>query len=180
MNRKSLSLWGHQAQLRLLRLVTVTLSLVDRLLNVQWGKRFLDRLADRWQVRAAELDQALARLEEERARLRAQAEALSIHAAAIYLGSRTLAHNELRFDPSDPRDEEMLNASIDLLVKERLASIRTEETEPACYVYHLEPDWVAIRARLSTAAKHAEPEIAEWFREGSSFIDEAFLSGPIV
>jgi hypothetical protein len=163
-------------QLVLLRLVSIILSLVDGLFNVQWGERLLDRLSRRWQVRAAELDEALARLEEERERLHAQAEALSIHAAAIYLGSRSLTRNELRFDPSDPRDEEMLSASIDLLVKKRLAAIKTEELESGGYVYHLEPGWTAIRTHLSDAAKQAEPEIAEWFREGLSFIDEAILS----
>jgi hypothetical protein len=163
-------------QLILLRLLGTVLRLVDELLHVDWGERLLGRLAGSWQTQLAELDIALAALEKERLRLHVQAETLAIHVAAIYLGRRSLAHEELRFDPANPRDEETLDASIDLLVKERLAAIESEQVEPGHYVYHLEPDWVAIRARLSTAASQAEPEMADWFRQGLEFIDGAFLS----
>ena len=62
------------------------------------------------------------------------------------------------------------------LVKERLAAIESEQIEPGHYVYHLEPDWSAIRARLSDAAGQTDPEMADWFRQGLEFIDDAFLS----
>jgi hypothetical protein len=39
----------------------------------------------------------------------------------------------------------------------------------------LEPHWAAIRTRLSDAVDQAEPQVADWFREGLRFIDEAFL-----
>ncbi len=175
MKPESLSFWD-QMQLVLLRLLSMVLGLVDGLFHVRWGERLLDRLTNRWQAQMDQLNEAIAQLEKERERLHAQAEALSIHAAALYLGSRSLARDELRFDPADPRDEEPLNASIELLVKEHLAAIEVEETAPEHYVYYLEPDWAAIRARLAAALEQAEPEIAEWFREGLSFIDEAFLS----
>jgi len=104
-----------------------------------------------------------------------QAQALSIYAAALYLGRRRLARDELLFDPSDPRDEEVLDASIELLVKERLADIETKEIGDGQYTYRLDPDWLAIRARLSAALEQAAPESDDWLREGLKFIDEALL-----
>lgn len=176
MKRGPVSIWD-RLQLLMLRLLSIVLALVDGLFRVRCGERILDRLTNRWQAQVAELDKALVRLEQERERLNIQVDALAIHAAALYLGSRSLARSELRFDPADPRDEEALNASIELLVKERLAAIETEEIEPGYYVYNLEPDWAAIRTRLARAVDHAGPEVAEWFCEGLSFIDNAFLSG---
>jgi hypothetical protein len=174
---KSLSFWA-KVQLALLRTLSIFLATVDSLLNVRWGERLLAQMAKRWQENLDQLDETLAQLEKERAQVQMQAEAIAIHAAAIYLGGRSLTHaqGQLCFDPADPRDEEILDASIDLLVKERLAAIRTEEIEEGHYIYHLEPDWAAIRARLETAVEGTESDIAEWFREGLKFIDEAFLS----
>ena len=163
-----------RVELRLIRLATRGLARVDRLFNVRWGERLLDRASDNWQAQLAELDLALVHLGQERDRLEEQIEALSIHLAAVCLGGRQLARGELRFDPTDPRDEELLDASIDLLVKQRLAAIDTREIEPGKYIYHLEPDWTAIRDRLARAATQAEPENAEWFHEGVRFIDETF------
>ena len=111
--------------------------------------------------------------------MQGQAEALAIHAATIYLGGRSLARDELLFDPADPHDEEILDATIDLLVKERLAAIEAEEIGERRYVYRLDPDWVAIRARLVRATDQAEPEVADWFRESLKFIDESFLSDAV-
>ncbi len=175
MNPRPLSFWN-QVQLTLLRLLSALLGAVDSLFNIGWGERVLERLANRWQSQLAQLDAALALLEKERAQLQLQAEALAIHAAAIYLGGRCLARDELCFDPADPHDEEILDASIDLLVKGRLATIEPEEIEPDRYIYHLEPDWPAIRTRLSDAAEQADSQMADWFREGVRFIEEAFLS----
>jgi hypothetical protein len=175
MNLKRLSFWD-QTQLTLLRMFTLFLGLMDGWLHIHWGERLLELLAHRWQARLLQLDKDIAHLEQERERLQVQAEALAIHAAAIYLGGRSLAHNELRFDPADPHDEEMLDATIEVLVKQRLASIATEEIEPGHYIYHLEPDWMAIHTRLSSMMEQAKPEMEDWFREGLKFIDEVFLS----
>jgi hypothetical protein len=166
-----LSFWNH-LQLTALRWLTTVLGLVDGLLHVRWGERVLECLSNRWQSQLAQLDHALAALEQERHRLQVQAEALAIHAAVIYLGGRKLACNELRFDPGDPHDEEILDASIDLLVKRRLASVETEAIGDGRYIYHLEPDWAAIHSHLSEATA-----LPDWFREGLRFIDEAFLTG---
>ena len=102
--------------------------------------------------------------------------AAALHAAAVYLGGRSLARGELSFDPADPRDEEMLDATIDLLVKEQLASIEAVETGDGHYIYRLEPNWAEIHSKLSQATEQADPEIADWFREGLHFIEEAFLA----
>lgn len=175
MNLKPLTFW-EQVQLTALRLLTLFLGLVDGLLHVRWGEQLLEHLARRWQSRIAQLDQHLARLEQERERLEAQSEALALHVAAIYLGGRSLAHNGLHFDPADPHEEEMLDATIELLVKQRLASVEMEEIEAGHYIYHLQPDWRAIYARLSGAAEQSEPEMADCFRSSLKFIGDTFLS----
>lgn len=175
MNPRPLSIWD-QVVLILLRLLSAALGLMDSLFKVRWGEQLLARMASRWQAKLAEIDRSLAYLEQEREHLNTQVEAMGIHAAAIYLTSRSLARNELRFDPTDPHDEEILDATIDLLVKERLAAIETEEVEEGRYIYRLEPDWIAIRGRLDIAAEQAEPELAAWFRESVAFIDGSFLS----
>ncbi|MCL7455169.1 MAG: hypothetical protein M8467_19210 [Anaerolineae bacterium] len=169
-----LSSWD-RAQLRLLRLLGIVLGLMDDLLHVQWGERILTRMAARWQSRLAQLDQELEDLAQERHDADLKAQALSVYAAALYLGRRQMAHGELTFDPSQPRDEEILDATIELLVKERLAAIETVEVEPGRYTYTLEPDWVAIRACLSVALDHSKTGNDDWLREGLEFIDEALL-----
>ena len=166
-----------RVELGLIRLAARGLVRVDRLFNVRWGERLLDRASEGWQDQLVALDQALFHLSQERDRLEGQIEALSIHLAAVYLGGRQLTHGELRFDPADSRDEELLDASIDLLVKQRLAAIEPQEIGPGQYVYLLEPDWNAIRQFLARAVAQADPESAEWYREGVRFIDESFGEG---
>jgi multidrug efflux pump subunit AcrA (membrane-fusion protein) len=170
-----LTFWD-RAQLALLRLLSIGLGLLDRLFQIDWGERALGRMSRRWESQLEQLDEALARLEQEREQLQDQSEAMAIHAAAIYLAARHVTQDRLRFDPAISHDNEILDATIDLLVKQRLASIETEEVEAGHFVYTVEPDWAAILASLRAAAGRAEPEIAEWFQEGIQFIDEALLS----
>jgi len=174
MNSHSLTL-RDRIQLALLRLLSVVLGTIDHLFGIRWGEQLLGRLASRWEARLAQLDEALALLEKERRRLHGQAEALAIQATTIYLGGRSLARDELCFDPADPHDEEILDAIIELLVKERLAEIEMLEIEPERYVYRLEPDWPVIRRRLAEAAEQSDPAIGEWLHDGLRFIDETFL-----
>ena len=174
MNPSPLSLW-EQTQLTLLRFLSILLGVLDRLFHIHLGEHLLDRMSKNWETRLDQLDEALAHLEKERHRLQLQAEALAIHAAAIYLGGRSLAREELRFDPAVPRDEEILDASIALLVKQRLAAIESVEITPGHFVYTLEPDWAAIHNHLGEVADQAEAETAEWLREGMRFIDESGL-----
>jgi len=172
-----LTLWD-RAQLALLRILSIGMGLMDRLFHVDWGERALGRMSRRWESQLEQLDEILAQLEQEREQIQAQSEALAIHAAAVYLASRNLAQDKLRFDPEISHDDEILDATIDLLVKQQLASIETEEVKEGHFVYTLEPDWAAIQERLRIAAEQAGPETSEWFQEGIRFIDEAFLLQP--
>ena len=174
MNSTRLTFWD-RAQLFLLRILSIGLGLLDRLFRIDWGERVLDRMSRRWEDQLDQLDATLAHLEQEREQIQAQSEALAIHAAAIYLAGRSLTQETLRFDPALSQDDEILDATIDLLVKQRLASIETEEVEAGRFVYTLEPDWAAILAKLRDAADQSDPEVAEWFQEGIRFIAEEFL-----
>jgi hypothetical protein len=174
-NPSPLTFWD-RAQLALLRLLSIGMGLLDRLFHVDWGERALGRMSRRWEDQLEHLDEALAYLEQEREDLQAQSEALAIHAAAIYLAARQATEVTLQFDPAISHDEEILDATIDILVKQRLASIETVKVGNGEYLYTIEPDWVAILTRLRAAAERAKPEIADWFQEGIQFIDEALLS----
>ena len=174
MNSTRLTFWD-RVQLLLLRMLSIGLGLLDRLFHIDWGERVLDRMSRRWEDQLDQLDATLARLEQEREQIQAQSEALAIHAAAIYLAGRSLTKETLRFDPELSHDDEILDATIDLLVKQRLASIETEEIKAGRFIYTVEPDWAAILAKLRDAAAQADPDVAEWFQEGIRFIAEEFL-----
>lgn len=177
MKPTQLSLWD-QTQLALLRFLGIFLGLLDRTFNVHWGEQMLARMSQRWQAQLEKLDQEIAALEKERHQSQLLAEALVIHAATLYLAGRLLAHKELRFDPVIPRDEEILDATIDMLVKQQLATIASEEVEPGHFVYDLEPDWAAIYSRINQTANASDPEFAEWFQESLKLIKEALLPQP--
>jgi hypothetical protein len=171
MNPLELSTW-ERAQLLFLRVLSAGLGLVDNLLGIHWGERLLARLAGRWQAQVDQIDAAMVTLREEQERLEVQLDGLRLQTAVLYLGNRQLARGELCFDPAESREEEILDATIELLVKRRLAAIEAEEVEAGRYVYHLAPDWQAIRARLRDAAEQAEPETARWLREGLGLLDQ--------
>lgn len=171
MTEPSLS-WWDQVQLAFLRWLSFLVLLMDHLFHVRWGEHLIERMAARWQVQLEEVKRNLVRLEGERRQIQTQMDALTLHVAAVSLGERYQARGGLHFDPAEPQDERLLTASIDLLVKQRLAAVSMEEIGPGHYVYHLEPDWGGIRARLAAAAERAEPEIAEWLHEGIRFIEE--------
>jgi hypothetical protein len=177
MKPTQLSFWD-QTQLALLRALSVLLGLVDRILNVHWGEQVLARMSQRWQAQLEKIDQEIAALEKERHQSQMLAETLVIHAATTYLAGRLLAHEELRFDPAIPRDEEILDATIDMLVKRQLATIASEEIEPGHFVYNLEPDWPAIYSHIGEVADTADPEFADWFQESLRLIREALLPEP--
>ena len=176
MNPIELSLW-ERAQLLFLRLLSAGLGLTDRLLGIHWGERVLARLARRWQAQVDQIDEAMATLRQEQERLEVLLDGLRLQTAALYLGNRHLAQGELRFDPAEPHEEEILDATIELLVKKGLAAIETEEIKAGRYVYRLAPDWRAIRTRLDEAAERAEPETARWLREGLGLLGQIDESG---
>ena len=168
------SVWG-RLEMRLIRLLSISLAMVDSVFRVHWGERLLTRWTDHWQERLSGLEEEVARLEAERDQVQSQARALALNAAAIYLGGRSLIHGELRFDPADPHEEEILDATVNLLVNSRLAAIEDREVEPGHHIYYLEPDWAAIHTRLAEAMETAEPQAAELYREGLTFIEETLM-----
>jgi hypothetical protein len=157
-------------------LLSTALGFLDGVLNVQWGEHLLEQVAIRWQAKLVRLDQSIACLEQEKKQIEVEMEALALHAATLYLGARSLTCDRLRFDPSDPHDEEILDATIDLLVKQRLVAIEPVEIATGRYVYDLEPDWPSIRDRLASAIEQIEPETAAWFLEGLKLIDEELVA----
>lgn len=169
-----------QALWTVCRMIAAGLEPFDRVFHGRWGERLLKRLTGRWQNRLDQVEDLVHVLEQERNRLQQQTEALAIYGAAIYLGSRSLMRNELRIDPTDPREAEILDASIELLVKRQLAAVSVEQGQEGGHVYRLEPDWAAICARLSDAAEQSESQMAEWFREGAQLIDETFLQSSVL
>jgi len=175
MSRPQASPWD-RLQLRLLRLLSISLAVIDSLLGVHWGERLLERMAARWQARLAQIDADLAALEKEREMVQLQAEGLALYTAVTFLASRQLARGELCFDSADPDDEEVLQANIDLLVKEQLAGVDVQEVEAGHYLYRLEPDWVKIQARLEEAAGHAGPQAEGWLRDGCRLVEELVAS----
>ena len=99
MSYSPLTFWD-RAQLALLRLLSIGLGLLDRLFRVDWGERALERMSRRWENRLEQLDQALARLEQERDQLQDQSEAMAIHAAAIYLAEYAGKKGRIYLKPS--------------------------------------------------------------------------------
>lgn len=66
----------------------------------------------------------------------------------------------LRFSPQGEGEDPVLDDAIECLVKPRLASIEARRVGPGCYIYHLQPDWVAIIARVRGEA--VAPELMAW------------------
>lgn len=176
MNPAPLSGWA-QVQIFFLRLLTRLMGATDGLLKVRWGEGVISRLERRWQAQLNHLDEEMAEIKEERRRLERRTEALGLHFAVTYLAGRSLTLGRLTFDPADPHDNEILDATIQLLVIDRLAAIEPEAVGEGRYLYHLEPDWSAIRIRLAQSLPNAHPEIAGGVRQTLTLIDDAFLMG---
>jgi hypothetical protein len=156
----------------LVQAVGITLGLFDAAFGTHLSERVVDRLTHRWQQRLDTLNAELAALETERRGLEAQASALALQAAVYYLGARVLSRDELCFDPSDPEDERMLDATIDLLVKSRLASVELHEPSPGRTLYRVDPHWDAIRETLEGLRADFESPTDAWLDECLLLIDE--------
>ncbi len=163
--------WLNRLQVRLIRVVGMALGVFDKAFDTQIGERLVDRLTRRWQRRLDTLGAELAALDAEREGLEAQVTAMALQAAVYYLGARALTRGDLCFDPGDPEEERMLDATIELLVKPRLAAIESLEPQPGCTLYRIEPDWPAIRSSLERLASGAGRSRADWLDECLAFID---------
>jgi hypothetical protein len=164
--------WLDRLQVRLAQVVGLVLGVFDTVFDTQIGERAVDWLTARWRRRLDDLNAELEALEAERRGLETQASALALQAAVYYLGARVVSHGDVCFDPNDPEEEQMLDATIELLVKPRLATIETLESSEGRYRYRIEPDWVAIRGYLEVLAPDARPETAAWLHECLTFIDQ--------
>jgi hypothetical protein len=164
--------WLNRLQVRLAQVVGLVLGLFDTAFDTQIGERTVDWLTARWRRRLDDLNAELEALEAERQGLEAQASALALQAAVYYLGARVVSRGEVCFDPNDPDEEQMLDATIELLVKPRLATIETLESSEGRYRYRIEPDWGAIRGHLEKLAPDAGSETAAWLQECLTFIDQ--------
>ena len=136
------------------------------------GERVVHRLTNRWQRRLDTLDAQLEILQTERRGLEAQAIAIGLQAAVCYLSARSVTQGEICFDPRDPGEEQMLDATIELLVKPRLATIQTLEPAPGRLLYRIEPNWGEIRNSVEELARNAASHEAPWLSECLTFIDQ--------
>jgi hypothetical protein len=145
------------------RILFTALVLVDRLLGTHLVEKELSRReakVARYRARMMELEEQLTKLED-------LLEAINLRLGLLYLRERSLLSPErwLSFDPNDPEEDRGLDLLVEHLVKPHLATIETDQVEEGHYVYHLQPDWVAIRAFFAEQQADLEPEIEGWLSE---------------
>ena len=145
------------------RILFMALILVDRLLGTRLAKKELDRRQARvvcYRVRMTELEKQFARLED-------LLRAINLQLCLLYLRERNLLSPErwLSFDPNDPIEERGLDLVIEQLVKPRLATVEMDKVGEGQYVYHLQPDWAAIRILFAEQQADPEPDMEGWLSE---------------
>ena len=142
------------------KILFTALILVDHLLGTSLVEKELSRReakVARYRTRMTELEKQLTRLE-------GLLGAINLRLCLLYLRERGLLSPErwLSFDPNDPEEEKGLEMLIEHLVKPRLATIEMDEVEEGHYVYHLQPDWAAIRAFFAEQQADLEPDMKGW------------------
>lgn len=145
------------------KILFTALILVDHLLGTNLAEKELSRReakVARYRARMTELEKQLTRLE-------GLLRALNLRLCLLYLRERSLLSPErwLSFDPSDPEEDKGLDLIIEHLVKPRLATVEMDEVEEGHYVYHLQPDWAAIRLLLAEQQTDLEPDMKGWLSE---------------
>jgi hypothetical protein len=147
-----------------MRLWFFVLIIADRLLGTHLAERELARLQRRmavYQNQASAIRQSV----EELNRLLHIAQ---VELCILYLRQRYFLRPEtwLRFDPTeDPGEEKRLDLLISQLVKEGLATVRTESLGEQAYVYHLHPDWEAIADLLNGWNEYLDSLTILWLEE---------------
>ena len=144
------------------RILFAALILVDHLLGTDLMQKELSRReakVARYRARITELEKELAKLED-------MMGTINLRLCLLYLRERSLLLPErwLSFDPNDPGEEKGLDLLIEHLVKPRLATVEMDQVEEGHYVYHLRPDWVAIRAFAEQQAD-LDPDIKGWLSD---------------
>lgn len=142
------------------RILFTTLILVDHLLGTKLVEKELSRReakVARYRVRMVELEKQLIQLE-------GLLRAVNLRLCLLYLQERHLVSPEqwLSFDPDDPKENRGLDLVIEHLVKPRLATIGMDEVEEGHCLYHLQPDWAAIRAFFAEQQADLEPDMEGW------------------
>lgn len=143
------------------KLVVFAVVLSDRCL----GTRLSERILTHYDTQVAQLRQQLADIETQRAQLEASREALAISMCAVLLAAfeRSPAGGIL-FEPG-AEHEDVLQASINVLVKPGLATIHEHPRPEGQLAYELFPRWAEVGARLARLHEQIKaPDIAAHVR----------------
>jgi hypothetical protein len=145
------------------RILFTALILVDRLL----GTHLVEKELARREAKVARYRTQMTALEKQLTRLEALLGAINLRLCLLYLRERNLLSPErwLSFDPNDPEEDRGLGLVIEHLVKPRLATVETDQVEEGHYIYHLQPDWAAIRAFFAEQQTDLEPDMRGWLSE---------------
>jgi hypothetical protein len=142
------------------RILFTVLILVDHLL----GTNLVEKELSRREAKVARYRARMAELEKQLTRLEGLLGAINLRLCLLYLRERSLLSLErwLSFDPNNPEEDKGLDLLMENLVKPRLATIEMDEVEEGHYVYHLQPDWAAIRAFFAEQQADLEPDMERW------------------
>jgi fructosamine-3-kinase len=142
------------------KILFIFLLIIDRLL----GTSLTQREVNRRRAKLADYKARLETIEEQLTRLENTLETLNLRLCLLYLWERNLTWPDrwLRFDPATPQDDRELDLLISYLVKPRLATIDEEKVATDHYVYHLKPDWAAIRDLLTSHQVKLESDLRLW------------------
>jgi hypothetical protein len=145
------------------KILFTALVLVDHLL----GTHLVERELARREAKVAHYRDHMMELERELTKLEDMLGAINLRLCLLYLRERSLLSPErwLSFDPNDPGEERGLDLLVEHLVKPRLATIEMDKVEEGQYIYHLQPDWKAIRAFFAEQQADLEPDIEGWLSE---------------
>lgn len=145
------------------RILFTALLLIDHLLGTNLAGKELSRR----EAKVARYRDRMTELEKELVRLEGLLGAINLRLCLLYLRERSLLSPErwLFFDPNDPEEDRGLDLVIEHLVKPRLATIEMDQVEEGRYVYHLQPDWAAIRALFAEQQADLEPDMEGWLSE---------------
>jgi hypothetical protein len=146
------------------RLWFVVLVTADRLLGtrlVEWELARQQRRMELYEAQASAIRRQIEHLD----RL---LQVTQVELCVLYLRQRRILRPEawLRFAPAENVDEERgLDLLIGRLVKQGLATVRTETVGEQTYVYHLHLNWAAMADMLSAWKEPLDPIVTSWLEE---------------
>jgi hypothetical protein len=145
------------------KILFTALILVDHLL----GTRLVEKELGRREAKIARYKARMTELEKQLTSLEGMLGAINLRLCLLYLRERSLLLPEqwLSFDPNDPEEDRSLGLLIEHLVKPRLATIEMDKVGEGHYVYHLQPDWAAIRVFFAEQQADLEPGVKGWLSE---------------